>query len=106
MMIRMATPILSMMSAKLKTGKLNTPTLMKSLTPQYVSLSMKFPAVPAIKNAVINRLIFFMAKSRMNAMIPAMLTAMIKMKGTGNDRDIPVFNVGRINEVCSRYLRL
>lgn len=59
MKIRMITPIFSMMSAKLKIGKLKSHILIKSLTPPYNILSMRFPIVPAIKNMVIIRPIFF-----------------------------------------------
>lgn len=90
------------MSAKLKIGKLNNHTLMKSLTHHNIILSIKFPAVPAINNATISQLIFFIANNRINAAIPAMLTSIIRMNGIGNDREIPVFNVGQINVVSFR----
>jgi len=69
-----------------------------------MSLSIKFPSVPPINNAVITRPSFFVVNSRMNPPIPNRLTITINRKGTGNDRDIPVFNAGKINDVSFRYL--
>jgi len=67
---------------------------------------MKFPRVPAIKNAVMNRLIFFIMNNRMNAPIPSMLIVKMMMNGMGNDQEIPVLNAGEISDVWSRYIRL
>lgn len=106
MMIRMITQILSMVSAKLKIGKLNIPMLMKSLTPPYTSLSMRFPAVPAINNVVTTNPILFFTNNRINAPIPSMLTHKIRINGKGNDREIPVFNTGRINIESCIYFRV
>ena len=59
---------------------------------------MRFPIVPAINNVVIRRLIFFLMKSQINAQTPMILIAIIIKKGTGNDRDIPVFNIGKTRD--------
>ena len=74
----MITQIFSMMSAKLKIGKLNIQISIKSLTPLYTSLSMKFPIVPAIKNMVIIRPVFLLTKSRINTPTPTRLISRIK----------------------------
>ena len=90
----------------MKIGKLKIFMLMKSLTPHQTNLSIKFPTVPAINNAAVNRFIFLFINNRINAQIPIILINMIKINGKGNDREMPVLNVGRINSVSFRYLRL
>lgn len=99
------TPIVSMISAPLKIGKLNMRMSMKSLTPHKAILSIRFPAVPAMRNAAVVRLIFLIIYSRINTPIPIALIAMMMRNGNGNDREIPVLNVGRMNAVSSIYLR-
>ena len=69
-------------------------------------LSIIFPAVHAINNDVTSRLIFLFANSQINAPIPIMLIPMMMKYGTGNDREIPLFNTGRISIVSFRYLKL
>ena len=76
----------------------------KSLTPPRNILSIKFPNVPVINNAAITRLIFLVVKSRMNAAIPTKLIIMMKMSGTGNDREIPSLNAGVNSEKFSKNL--
>lgn len=83
-----------MMSAKLKTGKLKRSIFMKSLTPHNSILSIKFPAVHAIRNAAVTQFIFFIINNRINATIPTILTNIIMKNGTGSDREIPRFNTG------------
>jgi len=95
-MIRRITPTHSIVSAILKMGKLKMFILIKSLTPQYMSLSTKFPMVHAINNAVMNRLTFSFINNQINTPIPSMLITMTIIMGTGNDREIPLFNTGRI----------
>gem|GEM_PF-4234874 len=104
--IRIQTPIHSIVSAILKIGKLNIPTLIKSLTPPYTILSTKFPIVPPINNVATNRQIFLLVNNQINAHIPKTLIIMMMMKGTGNDREIPLFNTGKIYVVSFRYLKL
>lgn len=87
-------------------GKLNIFILIKSLTPHKKILSIRFPIVPPINKIAISHVIFLFINSQTNAPIPIILTAIIIMNGTGNDREIPVLNVGRISVVSLRYLRL
>lgn len=97
------TPIVSITSARLKTGKLKNSILMKSLTPPSHILSIRFPAVHAIRNAVVNRCIFFLMKRNIKAPIPIRLIPMMMANGTGNDRDIPKLNTGFIRTISLRY---
>lgn len=87
-------------------GKLNIFILIKSLTPQRKTLSIRFPVVPAINMIAISQEIFFVKNNQTNPYIPIILITIIIMNGTGNDREIPVLNVGRISVVSLRYLRL
>jgi hypothetical protein len=95
-----------MTSAKLKMGKLNISIFIKSLTHHKINLSIRFPAVPEISKAAIIRLIFFVTNSQINTPIHSILMVIIRINGTGKDREIPVFNVGRSPIVSSIYLRL
>ncbi len=76
-MIRMVTPILSIISAKLKIGKFKILILIKSLTPHRNILSMRFPIVPDINNDAISRLILFVINNRINVTIPTRLISMM-----------------------------
>ena len=101
-MIRRTTQIFSIMSARLKIGKLKIPILIKSLTHPYIILSIKLPTVPAIKNAIGSRQSFFLANNRIKSAIPIILIIIVMISGTGNDREIPLFNIGRIHVVLFR----
>lgn len=94
------------MSAKLKMGKFKMFMFIKSLTPHKITLSIRLPVVPEISAAAISRCIFFVMNSQMNAQIPSTLMSNIRIKGTGNDREIPLLSTGRINIVSFRYLKL
>jgi hypothetical protein len=94
------------MSAKLKMGKFKIFMFIKSLTPHKITLSIKLPVVPAINTAAISQCIFFVMNNQTNAQIPSILMVNIRIKGTGNDREIPLLSTGRINVVSFRYLKL
>lgn len=94
------------MSAKLKMGKFNIFMFIKSLTPHKTTLSIRLPVVPAINIAAISRCIFFVMNNQTNPQIPSTLMVIIRIKGTGNDREIPLLSTGRITVVSFRYLKL
>ncbi len=87
-------------------GKLKSWISIKSLTPPYTILSIKFPIVPASKSPVIQNQICFLLYNRTIAHIPTILIPIIILNGTGNDREIPVLSAGVIKRLCSRYFTL
>jgi hypothetical protein len=68
----------------------------KSLTHQYIILSIRFQNVQAISKLAINKVIVFFLKSHKNKIKATILINITNINGTLKPKDIHVFTIGFI----------
>jgi hypothetical protein len=95
--------IFSKISAILNIGKLKRLILIKSLTHQSRTLSMRFPMVPAMKNQRKIRHIFLLQNIRYIQMRTNIVMMITRNKGIGSDRATPVLNAGVIRKLVKVF---
>ena len=72
--------------------------LIKSLTPQSRTLSIRLPIVPAMKNPRKIRPIFLLMNIRYAHMRTSIVMIITRNNGIGSDRATPVLNAGVIRK--------